>query len=62
MSRRAPSNFRSRSKDFFRVHRSYAVNVPHIQSISSEYLVINNAEIPIAKTYREQIFSFLKLG
>ncbi len=50
------------SKNFFRVHRSYAVNIPHIQSINSEYLVINNKEIPVAKAYREELFSFLKLG
>ena len=50
------------SKQFFRVHRSYAVNIQHIQSINSEYLIINSVEIPIAKSYREQLFSFLKLG
>ena len=50
------------SQNFFRVHRSYAVNIPHIQSINSECLIINNKEIPIAKAYREELFSFLKLG
>ncbi len=50
------------SMHFIRVHRSYAVNIQHIQAVNSEYLVINSVEIPIAKAYREQLFGLLKLG
>ena len=50
------------SNHFFRVHRSYAVNIHHIQGINSEFLVINKVELPISKSYRDQLFSFLKLG
>jgi DNA-binding LytR/AlgR family response regulator len=50
------------AKCFFRVHRSYAVNVSHIQTINSEFLIINNIEIPIGKSYRDQLLSILKIG
>jgi len=49
-------------KHFFRVHRSYAVNIHHIQTINTEYLVINETQIPIGKAYRDQLLGFLKLG
>jgi two-component system, LytTR family, response regulator len=49
-------------KHFFRVHRSYAVNIHHIQSINSEYLLINEKQIPIGKAYRDQLLGYLKLG
>lgn len=50
------------SKLFYRIHRSYAVNVHHIQSINSEFLLVNNTELPLSKTYRDNLLSVLKLG
>jgi DNA-binding LytR/AlgR family response regulator len=50
------------AKNFFRVHRSFAVNIDHIQTINTEYLIINNTQIPIGRAYRSQLLSFLKLG
>ncbi|SHL96942.1 LytTR family DNA-binding domain-containing protein [Chitinophaga sp. CF418] len=47
---------------FVRVHRSYAVNINHIEAINTEYLVINKIEIPVSKAFRDSLFRHLKLG
>lgn len=48
------------SKNFFRVHRSYAVNLRHIQIINSEYIIINDTQIPVGKSYRDELLNMLK--
>jgi DNA-binding LytR/AlgR family response regulator len=50
------------SKQFFRVHRSFAVNIHQIESINSESIFINGVEIPIGKAYREELLGVLRLG
>lgn len=47
---------------FVRVHRSYAVNINHVQAINPGYLVINKTEIPISRSLRDNLFNHLKLG
>lgn len=47
---------------FVRVHRSYVVNINHIQSIGAEYLIINKTKIPISRSLRDNLFNYLKLG
>lgn len=47
---------------FIRVHRSYAVNIHHIQAVNTEYLIINKTEIPVSKAFRDDLFNRLKLG
>lgn len=49
-------------KIFFRIHRSYVINLHHIQSINSENIVINGITLPIGKTFREDLLSVIKLG
>ena len=49
-------------KTFFRIHRSYAVNTEHIQSVHAEYVTINNQMLPVGKSYRDLLFKKLKLG
>jgi two-component system, LytTR family, response regulator LytT len=49
-------------KKFFRIHRSYVINLDHIQTINSEIVVINKKELPIGKSYRDDLLSKLKLG
>lgn len=49
------------SKQFFRVHRSYAVNLKHIKTINSESLFVNNIEVPIGKAYRDELLGLLKI-
>lgn len=47
---------------FLRVHRSYAVNLNRIEKINNEYLVVDSQEIPISKTYRDDLLSALRLS
>ena len=50
-------------KSFIRVHRSFVVNIKEIDAISDsrEYLVINEATIPISRRNRENVLKYLKL-
>ena len=50
------------SKNFFRVHRSFAINIDHIETIHSEDIVINGREIPIGKVYRDELLKLLRIG
>ena len=50
------------SKDFFRVHRSFAVNIKHIDTINSETLGVNKMELPIGRAYRDELLALLRLG
>ena len=50
------------SKDvFFRVHRSYAVNLNHIDSINSDHLLIQGVKIPITKAHRDELMMKLNV-
>lgn len=40
---------------FFRSHRSYIVNLNHLNAINSRFVLINGAEIPIGKNNREEL-------
>lgn len=42
---------------FYRAHKSYIVNVDHIDAVNSKDIVINNTLIPISKDFKEFILS-----
>lgn len=48
------------SPDFIRVHKSYVVSIPHIDTISSDSLLIHTEEITISKTYKKTFFDRVK--
>ncbi len=48
-------------KKFVRVHKSYAVNTDHIDSISSDSILIKNIEIPVGRSYKDDLMKFLEL-
>jgi len=50
-----------KSYKFFRVHRSYAVNLDKIQYINSSYLTIKDHNIPISKNFRENLLALLNI-
>jgi DNA-binding LytR/AlgR family response regulator len=50
------------SCQFFRVHRSFAVNAQHIENINADSIVVHGREIPIGKAYREELLAQLRLG
>ena len=50
------------NKHFLRVHKSYAVNANHIDSVSNESIFVGTTEIPIGRAYRDDLMAFLQLG
>lgn len=49
-------------KHFLRIHKSFIVNISHIQKVSSTNVLINNIEIPIGRVYKKQLQQkYLKL-
>jgi DNA-binding LytR/AlgR family response regulator len=44
---------------FFRTHRSYLVNLKHIDQIGELYLTIHNNQIPLSKTARTELLNKL---
>ncbi len=46
---------------FMRVHRSYIVNIEHINAIEDNYILISEKSIPIGKTYREDLMKRLSI-
>lgn len=47
--------------DFFRVHRSYAINMQHLDTINSSYVLVGDEQIPIGKNYREELISKVRI-
>lgn len=45
--------------DLIRVHRSYAVNRVHVHSHSKACVFINGIEIPVSRSYREDVLDLL---
>jgi DNA-binding LytR/AlgR family response regulator len=45
--------------EFMRVHRSYVVNLKHIEEIGDVFMVINEQKIPINKAAREELLNRL---
>lgn len=43
-----------------RTHRSWAVNLDHIKSVTSDHLVIDDVNIPISASYRSNIRKMIK--
>ena len=42
---------------FYRAHKSYIVNVDHIDAVNSKDIMINNTLIPVSKDFKEFILS-----
>ena len=49
------------NKDFIRVHRSFIVRVDRINSIEDSYFIINDKEIHIGKSYKEEFSKKLNI-
>jgi DNA-binding LytR/AlgR family response regulator len=49
-------------KKFIRIHRSYVINLDQIQTINADHVVMKGIELPIGKTYREELLSRLRWG
>lgn len=47
--------------DFLRVHRSYIVRIDKIQEIEDDCILFEKRSIPIGKTYKNEVYTKLKL-
>lgn len=50
------------SELFFRIHRGYAINLNFIEAINNTYTVVAGQELPIGKTYRDELMSIIRQG
>lgn len=41
---------------FFRIHKSYLVNLTHVDQISANKLIIHGIELPISRTKKEELY------
>jgi DNA-binding LytR/AlgR family response regulator len=46
---------------FMRVHQRYAINIDKVDKIHPKHLIVNNEEIPVSKSYSDQLFASLKM-
>ncbi len=49
------------SGDFQRIHRSFVVNCSKIESVTSKSVTVEGVEIPLSKTYKNELSQRLKL-
>lgn len=49
-----------RSRNFLRCHRSYLVNISHIESVLQNKIILKNSvEIPVGRVYKKELKTFL---
>ncbi|MBI9035365.1 MAG: response regulator [Bacteroidales bacterium] len=46
---------------FFRVHRSYTINLDHLEAINSLYVIMKDHKIPIGTNYRNQLLQHIRI-
>ena len=49
------------ASEFFRVHKSYIVNINYIDQIQKNTILISGIEIPISETYKEDLLKKLSI-
>ncbi len=47
-------------KDFVRVHRSFVISLPKIDSFTNEFIEIRKKQIPISRTYKNTVLEILE--
>lgn len=47
------------SSDFFRIHKSFAVNLSHIDAIDNVSVLVSGEVIPMGRNYRELLLRYL---
>lgn len=48
------------SSNFVRIHRSWIVNLEHVETISSGYVMVSQKRIPVGSTYKSQLLEKVK--
>ncbi|MEX0811046.1 MAG: response regulator [Chitinophagales bacterium] len=49
------------NSDFVKVHRSYAINTQHLETVNELYVVVAGKEIPVQKNYRKELLEMVRL-
>lgn len=47
--------------NFIRIHRSFAINIDHVESVSDDELVVGKSIVPVSSTYKQNLFDKMKL-
>ncbi|NJL14355.1 MAG: response regulator transcription factor [Microscillaceae bacterium] len=47
---------------FLRIHRSYLINLEHLRAFSATNVHIGEEELPIGRTYKEEVLKVLKIS
>jgi DNA-binding LytR/AlgR family response regulator len=45
----------------FRTNKSFAINLDFVQDITPQYVTVNDVEVPIAKSYAEDLKKYFRL-
>ena len=45
--------------DFVRIHRSYIINLQHVDTIEKDHVLIGDSDITISKSYRQEFFNLV---
>jgi DNA-binding LytR/AlgR family response regulator len=54
------SKISSRLPPYFkRIHRSFIVNSQKVSSYNSEFIKVGNSQIPISRTYKKDVITYL---
>lgn len=48
------------ANSFLRIHRSYAINISKIQSISSSTVLVDGREFPVSRRHKEELLEILR--
>ncbi|MGZ2368463.1 response regulator [Ancylomarina sp. YFZ004] len=48
--------------NFFRTHRSYVVNLDYLESINEQSVLVEGHELPIGKTFRNDLVNQISIG
>jgi DNA-binding LytR/AlgR family response regulator len=48
-------------ENFFRTHKSYAVNLKHLNRLEPTKIFIGNTEIPVTKSYADELIKRLQI-
>jgi DNA-binding LytR/AlgR family response regulator len=48
------------NENFFRIHRSYAINIKHLETINSLSVKVAGQDIPLHKPYKQELLAVFK--
>ena len=49
------------NSSFLRIHKSYIINIKHIDTIEGQSIIINSHKIPIGAAYRQELMNYMNL-